>query len=108
MHSVIETSLLRSGADTLVAGLVYTFWELARPQHKAYIDRLIREVESIEYTNDGHPASYAAIDGLVWLECCVREGPRLHAPSGHIQARMVTKRGAMIVGYMIPEKMRSA
>jgi hypothetical protein len=87
---------------------VYIFWELAQPQHKAHLDRLIEEAKSIEYTDDGHPASYAAIDGLVWLECCIREGLRLHTPSGHIQARIVPKGGAMIAGYMIPEKVRSA
>jgi cytochrome P450 len=95
-----------SGADTLVAGLVYTLWELARPQHKAHLDRLIEEVKSIEYKIDGHPVSYAAIDGLVWLECCIREGLRLHTPSGHIQARVVPKGGAMVASYMIPEKVR--
>jgi cytochrome P450 len=95
-----------SGADTLVAGLVYTLWELARPQHKAHLDRLSEEVKSIEYKNDGRPVSYAAIDGLVWLECCIREGLRLHTPSGHIQARVVPKGGAIVASYMIPEKVR--
>jgi hypothetical protein len=82
---------------------VYTFWELARPAHKAHLNRLIEEAKSIEYSNDCHMASYVAIDGLLWLECCIREGLRLHTPSGHIQARVVPKGGAMVAGYMIPE-----
>lgn len=83
---------------------MFTFWELARPQHKAHLDRLIQEARSIECMTGGNPASYKAVDDLIWLECCIREGLRLHPPSGHIQARMVPSGGAMIAGYMIPEK----
>ena len=85
---------------------MYTFWELARPQHKAHLDWLIEEQKSIKYTNDGRPASYAIIDSLVWLECCIREGLHQYTPSGHIQARVVPQGGAIIAGYMIPEKVR--
>jgi len=86
---------------------VYTLWELARPEHETHLDRLIEELDPIKYAKIGNPESYAAIDGLLWLECCIREGLRLHTPSGHIQARVVPKGGAMIAGYFIPEEVCS-
>jgi hypothetical protein len=87
---------------------VYTFWELSQPGNKAHLDRLFEETKSGDYDSDDYPVSYTAIDKMDWLECCIREGLRLHTPSGHIQARVVPKGGAMIAGYMIPENVRFA
>jgi hypothetical protein len=59
-------------------------------------------MQSVSFTDDGKPVSYPSIDNAVWLECCIREGLRLHTPSGHIQARVVPKGGSMVNGYKIP------
>lgn len=71
--------------------------------YKGYLNRLVKEMESIEICPDGLPTSYNAIDELPWFDCCLREGLRLHAPPGHIQARVVPTGGAALAGYWLPE-----
>jgi cytochrome P450 len=87
-----------------VAGLVYTLWEMARPENRAYHDQLVTEMRPFWRTRPGQLVPYAAINASKWLECCIYEGLRLHTPSGHIQARVVPKGGATIAGYLIPEE----
>ena len=86
-----------------MAGLVYTLWELVQPNHEAYLERLRLEMRRISYNEKG-PMFYSDIDSAVWLDCCIREGLRLHTPSGHIQTRVVPPGGAMIARYRIPEE----
>jgi cytochrome P450 len=94
--------LTMAGADTLVASLTYTFWELARPENHAALDRLQAELQSAAFTDDGLPCSYLDIDALPWLESCLREGLRIHTPSGHMQLRVVPHEGAVIAGHWMP------
>lgn len=104
MHISREiSSHLLFGATRLAAGLTYTFWELSRPRHKNYLRRLIRELQPIETSPDGLPTSYTVIDALPWLECILREGLRLHTPSGHMQVRVVPPGGATLAGYWLPK-----
>jgi hypothetical protein len=92
------------GADTLVASLTYIFWELALPHNFAHLARLITELNLLTFDETGMPTSYKELDALPWLECCLREGLRLHTPSGNIQSRVVPSEGAFIDGDWIPGK----
>lgn len=87
-----------------MAGLVYVFWELVKLGHEAYLGRLMDELRSIEWTQDGCPVSYPEIDKLKWLDCCIYEGLRMHMPSGNIQARVVPNPVVTIAGYDIPKE----
>jgi cytochrome P450 len=91
------------GADTLVAGLAYTIYELADVSNKSYLYNLVSDLDRVEFTEDGLPVSFAAIDKLERLENVIREGLRLHTPSGHIQTRVVPKGGETVAGYYLPE-----
>lgn len=87
----------------MVASLTYTVWELARPENKIHLERLRTEISTLELKASGIPKDYSKVDALTWLDCCIKEGLRLHTPSGHIQIRSVPLGGATLAGYFVPE-----
>jgi cytochrome P450 len=104
MHVASEISdHLLAGADTLVVGLTYLFWELALPHNGPILRRLQEELDTVGWDADGTPASYADVDALPYLELVYREALRVHAVSGNIQSRYVPEEGIVLNGHVIPK-----
>lgn len=63
----------------------------------------VRLVEEVRSAKRQHPAPYAALEKLPYLDACIKEGLRIHPVVGHIMERVVPSTGlALANGVTLP------
>ena len=92
-------ALILAGSETsstMLAGLLYHL--LLFP---ATLDKLTQEIRStFAQTKD---ISFARLQGLTYLNACIREGFRIYPPTPMILPRRTVRGGAVIDGRYVPE-----
>ena len=62
-----------------------------------------RLVEELKNTNLSYPAPFSSLEGLSYLDACIKEGLRIHPVVGHIMERIVPSTGlALNNGVTLP------
>jgi hypothetical protein len=92
-----------AGIDTTSDTLMFVIWALSRPEHKAYQERLLAEVDSIPSSScneDGNPTAEIA-DKLPYLDAVIKETLRLYSPLPASEPRSLPT-DTTIDGYKIP------
>ncbi|KAI0485041.1 cytochrome P450 [Xylariaceae sp. FL0804] len=93
-----------AGIDTTSDTLMFLIWQLSRPEHAAYQDRLVAEARAVpaaQLNADGNPTAEAA-DRLPWLDALIRETLRLHAPLPAAEPRVLPGADAVVDGVRVP------
>lgn len=90
-------NILGGGDTTSITVKAIIYHVLKNPAvHK----RLVEELKNAQLQ---HPASYAALEGLEYLDACIKEGLRIHPVVGHIMERVVPSTGlALANGVTLP------
>jgi cytochrome P450 len=90
-------TMLLAGHDTVAAGIVWTWYALARhPEVEAKV------VEEVETTLGNRPATFADLPRLTYLDRVVKETLRLYPPAPTVLTRQ-TLSEVEIGGYRLPK-----